>query len=71
LPVRIASAAETTEQRVRAFIERLAATLDTVFPSVVIESGAPPIDEPASAYDARPKPDFVKADDEGWDVPGI
>lgn len=50
----------------RAFIERLIAVLDPDFPAVIVEGQGGVIDEPAQRYLGRPRPDFVRADDEGW-----
>lgn len=51
----------------RAKIEALAATLDELFPALIVPSSAGAIDEPAGAYElSAGKPDFVRADDEGW-----
>ena len=53
--------------RVRAFVDRLAATLDPNYPAVVIASGAAGIDEPSERYIAHdPRPEMVRADDAGW-----
>jgi hypothetical protein len=69
MPTNPPSAAPPTKPaaaRVRDAVERLAATLDPLFPSVVVDGEAPGIDEPS--YQGRTKPDFVQADDDAWGV---
>jgi hypothetical protein len=48
-------------------IERLAAKLDALFPSVTVEPHPGGIDDGSRFYgDGRRKPDFVEEDDQGW-----
>ena len=60
-PSRIASA-----QAITSWIERLAAKLDALFPSVTVEPPPGVIDDGARFYgDGKRKPDFVEEDDRG------
>ena len=56
------------EQKGPTVLDRLIALMDLVFPSVVIPPAPDGIGEPSQWYDGRMKPDFVRADDEGWSV---
>lgn len=59
------SAAAITE-RLKTWIERLAQSLDPDYPSLVVPGGGGEIDEPAAAYERKPKPDFLMDDEKGW-----
>lgn len=49
---------------------KFAATLDKDFASVVVSGGGPTVDDQAGEYgQTRQRPDFVRADDAGWDAP--
>lgn len=54
-----------------AAIAKFAANLDPEYPSAIVSGGGPAVDEPADQYgQPRAKPDFVSADDAGWETAG-
>ena len=69
VPTPSAAPALTKLEQARAFIDRLAATLDPDFPSVFARDNlAPAIEDESASYGTEHggRPDFVVADEQGW-----
>ena len=69
LPTPSAAPAPTKAEQFKAFVDKLAATLDPDFPSVFADDNlAPVIEDDSRVYGTEQgaRPDFVVADDAGW-----